>query len=404
MVVVDDAVYSSSSHYHHTTPHHRRFPSIPTIKEVPNRGAFNPTYHKHNAFESSTKQYQHEYKHLNDEGDEIISPEGKAPTIVSTIISPTVTRQHSFKKKKRYMLSSREVKNHFFYPVKAPRRKRSRRGKFRNSVELDASMNYVNIDSSMSKDLCLNQRVKAYEISLPELIKIEPALKETTKAITIDSNNNYIIYTPDPTIGKNSVISDAEQLLDQELLKLGTPITFNKATTPVLPQYKFNRPFFNRYDTYPIAGSHQLLRTRSLPSKWRQEGLQDLWNLYLRRVVAARIMWRLKHISSEPNLKHARPSFSSSVDTGFFINSLLKNNAMLPAHNSKSSSGGTMSDDEESGSDVEEPITDDDHESRIENDDRTSHISRGSHRSRESTQEVLSSLESLLDDMRSIIQ
>lgn len=390
MVVMDDNVYSSSSSYHHTIPHHRRFPSIPTIKEVPNSGAFNPTYHEHNAFESFTKKTHNKNVSIN---GEIASPEGKAPTIVSTIISPTVTRQHSFKRKKRFMVSSKEVKNQFFYPVNAPKRRRSRRGKFRNSIELDASMNYVNIDSSMSKDLCLNQQVKAYEISFPELIKREPDLKESTKAITIDSNNNYIIYTPNPTLGKNSVISDAEQLLDQELLKLGTPITFNKATTPILPKYKVNRPYFNRYDTFPFSDRQQLIRTRSLPSKLKQDGVQELWSLYLRRVIAGRIRWRLEHMRSEPR----RPSFSSSVDTGFFMNTLLKKNAMVP----KQSSSSSAAESSDSESDMEEPVTDDDHESRIA-EEVVSLVSGGTHRS--STQEVLGSLESLLNEMRSILE
>lgn len=384
MVVVDghDYVFSSSSNYHPTTVHHRRFPSIPTIKEIPNRGAFNPTYHKQNAFQSSTK-------------NEDVLLEGRAPTIVSTLISPTGSRRNSIKRKKRFMVNSKELKTQFFYPVKAPRRRRSRRGKFRNSVELDNSLNYINIDSSMSKDLCLNQTVRAYEISNTELLKLEPSLKETTKAITIDSNNNYIIYTPNPTLGKNSIISDAEQLLDQELLKLGTPITYNKAITPVLPEYKIDRPYFNRYDTYPITERPQLLRSKSLPSKFKQDGVHGMWNLYLRRVIAARILWRLQHV--KPDAAMRRTSITSSVETGFFMNALLKNNAMLPTQ--------LKSDNEDSSSDeVEEPMTDDDQVENIITEENASVHSRNSQRSRESTQEVLGSLESLLNEMRSIIQ
>jgi len=397
MVVVDGNIYTSASSFNHTTAHHRRYPSIPTIKEVPNRGAFNPTYHEQNAFEPPIEKID------NHEEEPLFSPEGRAPTIVSTVISPTVTRQHSkIRKKKRFMISSKELRNQFFYPVKAPKRKRSKRGKFRNSVELDASMNYVNIDSSMSKDLCLNQQVKAYEIECPELIKMEPKLKETTKAITIDSNNNYIIYTPSPTMGKNSVISDAEQLLDQELLKLGTPITFNKNATPVLPEYKIDRPYFNRYDTYPIAERQNLIRTRSLPTNpsksVNRNGVQGLWNLYLRRVIAARISWRLEHMRAESQPR--KPSMSSSVETGFFMNALLKNNAMLPP---RKSCEDTVEEDNTSAEEVEEPVTDDDHESKIV-DEASSRYSRDTNGSGGSTGEVLGSLDSLLNEMRSIIE
>ncbi|CCH41063.1 hypothetical protein BN7_600 [Wickerhamomyces ciferrii] len=426
MTVVDDYVFTSATNHHDTASHsntlHRRYPSVPTIKEIPNRNAFNPTYHKKHAFQSNRNTLIGEVGSI-----------GKAPTIESTIISPTVTRKNSIiRQKKRHMISSKELKNKFFYPVNAPKRKKSRRGKFRNSFELNSSMNYINIDSSMSKDLCLNQQVKAYELPPKELIKLEPKLKETTKAITIDSKNNYIIYTPNPTAGKNSLISDPEQILDQELLKLGTPITFNKANTPILPEYEFERPYFNRYDTFPKEDPISYLhRTRSLPPKFNnKEGIEELWKLYLRRVISARIKWRLENLNKElkPGFNPRRKSASSSVDTSYFMSTLLKQNGKIPQTYKSSSSDDYFDDIESSDKDedtdegddeINEPVTDEDINSINSNHDnngnsyspdensahrRTGNLSRVVYHSGDNSEYYRGSLESLLNEMRSIIE
>jgi hypothetical protein len=247
--------------------------------------------------------------------------EGKVPTIVTALESSNASRRPSIQTRRRFMMNRKELKNKFFYPVNGPKRLNSRRGKYRTSVELDASMNYINIDASMSKDLCVNQYVISYELPKRELIKMDPQLREQVKAITVDSKNNVILYTPIPTEG-NSSVADAEQILNDELKKLGKPISLSSLRKNS-NGFRYSR---DKRATFPFSQKPSLLRTRSLPSKVQDERLETLWNLYLRRVIAARIKWRMHHMNQESDYKPTSNRFSmvSSVDTAFFMNHLLK--------------------------------------------------------------------------------
>lgn len=311
---------------------HTKQDSEPVIKDFPSRAALMSS--RDDLIRQHTQIQRHESYAMriraqkrSEASNELY---GRAPTIVSSVASPTGSRRSSIKRRKRFMLNKREMHNKFFYPVNGPKRHYSRRGKYRTSLELDASMNYVNIDVSMSKDLCVNQYVGAYSVTDRELLKLDPELKEEVKAITVDSKNNIILYTPVPTIGQSS-ITDAEQILNDELLKLGSPVTLT-AVSPLInktPDGKTHRLF-----TYPPDHSHRLLRTNSLPVRPHNERLEAVWNLYLRRVIAERIKWRLTHMHSDSSTDDQRFSqrFSvvSSVETNFFINHVLHHDEEIP--------------------------------------------------------------------------
>lgn len=253
-----------------------------------------------------------------------VDHEGRAPTIVSTIISPTASRRASIKRQKRFMMSHQELKSKYFYPVNGPRRLHSRRGKYRTSVELDASMNYINIDAAMSKDLCVNQYVKSFQVKRSEYIKVDPMLTEQVKSLTVDSKNNIILYTPMPTVAHTSV-ADAEQILSQELRKLGKLSTDTRTASE-----PSTRRMRQRMGTFPLAQKASLVRTRSLPARVKDDRLETLWNLYLRRVVADRIRWRLTHMQQDGPRYRSRGSVVSSVETDFFLSHLLTDESAEP--------------------------------------------------------------------------
>ncbi|CDR45562.1 CYFA0S19e00430g1_1 [Cyberlindnera fabianii] len=355
MVVVSDQhdAFTSANQYHgadHVLTH-RRFPSAnqPEIKVFENRGMLLKSQDNL----TQTLQHKGSIARRNHRPTPSGESHGRAPTIVSSVVSPTVSRNPSIQRQKRFMMSRKEVKNKFFYPVKGPKRLRSKRGKYRTKSELDASIDYINFDSSMAKDLCLNKYVTAFEFKKQDIIKIDPQIRSSIKVITVDSKNNYILYSPDPTSGKNSVIADAEQILNMELQKLGKPVTFMRTSSnrqgKNFPEYRIIRPDFHRYDTFPITEKATLIRTNSLPTKFNDAKLEALWNLYLRRVIAARIKWRLTHSSQEyldqtvqqqeqhERKKPHRMSMASSVETGFFMNQKLNRQQSFPVPYKQSS-------------------------------------------------------------------
>jgi hypothetical protein len=306
-------------------------------------------------------------------------------------------RSKSIKRKNRkFMINSKEARSKFFYPVNAPRRRRSMYGKYRSSFELKATMDYINIDTSMSKDLFLDKLVDCYEVPNRELLKMNPVIIGTTKTVALDSDDNMVIYTPNPTTGKNSIITDAEQRLEKEILKLNSPALYEKKKIR-LPEYRIPRPYYNRYHTVPLSKHHSLSRTKSLPTKFKDDRVEGLWHLYLRRVICGRIAWRLAH-SSQPNIVKTQYQYEihnqsedqtqsggyrdsttasgsvyglgmmrqpsaapSSVDTGFFVNAELQESPKISA--TKSSSNLYLSPLNsrayKSDEDINEPITDD---------------------------------------------
>lgn len=363
MVVVEHHPYSTGSDRlinPNYTLSHRRYPSMPPIKDNVNRGQLLKSQ-ENLLLEQINNTKPYSQKGVKSEALSVVN--GQTPSIVSTMISPTLTRKTSHIKRNKGMMNYKEFKSRFFYPVNGPKRRRSRNGKYRNKKELNAIMEYINIDSSISKDLCINQYVRAFELPPNYISKLDPKLKESVKAITIDSNNNYIIYTPNPTTSKNSVISNAEQRLDEELVKLGNPIAFTRKDHHyILPEYRIHRPPLKKFDTVPMSMPTTLTRTMSLPIKFKDEKVVALWNLYLRRVIAERIKWRLLHsnyrdsklpssfqrkrdeqrrsseITDKCLNKNRRFSDTSSVDTNFFLDTLLRNSVGLPLNPTSSSS------------------------------------------------------------------
>lgn len=378
MVIIDNNVYTSSAQIRdEITQVHERFPNMPPIKNVENRGNLKSSLNDLVVPPRNKDRFVH--RKVASNVSKSFPKDGVAPSIISSIKPPVepmnedpLTRKSSRKMKRktrRFMQSIDEAKNHFFYPVHAPKRRRSKNGKYRSSLELRATMDFINLDRTIAREICLNQLVESYQVQNRDLIKLNPPLIQSTKAITFDSDNNIIIYTPNST-SKNSTINNAEEILDKELKKLDV---YKKSVR--LPEYKIPRPFYNRYDTAPLTRYPSLIRTRSLPAKFRDENVETLWNIYLRRVLCGRITWRLTH-SSQPNLvkdqyeefekrrqanlktpettqnstfKSPRPMFGfelanrlnsaeSSVDTGFFIGTELHDSSNFPKKNKSTSS------------------------------------------------------------------
>lgn len=246
---------------------------------------------------------------------------GHSASVHSQLSPAESKRSPSIRKKKRFMMSKTEVKRKFFYPVNAPKRELSRRGKYRTRYELNSCFNYMNIDVGMSKELCINQYVRSYYIRDGDLIKPNPQLHEEVKSITVDSNNRVILYTPAPT-DRNSSVADAEQILNEQLQKLGDTSALAK-TSPLS-----RSSHMKTFATFPPTRkpNFALRRTNSLPVRIKNNRLETLWNLYLRRAIARRIKWRLEHMgqsSSDFTSKSYKLSRETSVETSFFMSHVL---------------------------------------------------------------------------------
>lgn len=263
-----------------------------------------------------------------------------------------ISKKTSIKRRRRFMKSTREVRNQLFHPVvRAPSRvkrnssknyqlkRKQRNGKYRTKSELDANLVYIDFDVDMSKDLCLNKKVDFYEVPQNQLLKPNPDLKKTVKAITIDADNNYMLYVPQPVTSDNSFISTdkIEKQLNEQLMKIGT-LNYDLSNQNSLGQnYSYHNP--TPSSTYsdeskpgtvlasennseprtvptPQYETFRLSRTMSLPTNSRKKPTADeieiLWKVYLKKVIANRIRWQLS--SSFPNFSSSASGYSNTSE------------------------------------------------------------------------------------------
>ncbi|KAH3674575.1 hypothetical protein WICPIJ_009533 [Wickerhamomyces pijperi] len=264
-------------------------------------------------------------------------------TVIRRSPSSAGSKNGSIRRQRRNKLSARDqIKNRLFpfnaSQIREHHKRRVKKGNYRNSRELDAYLDYVNVDTEMSRELVMNHTTKAYSVSPAQLLMIEPKLKAVLKTITVDSKNNYILYSPITSGGKGSVAS----LFEEELVDLfnvypdstlsPNPSTPQRNPLRFLPASLNASPStLQRSLNHSLQTLELLKRTNSLPLNFKNQrrlNLETLWKTYYKTLLANRIRFRLKNtLPSLYSLSTIDDDEAEieSVDTAFFVSTDIRN-------------------------------------------------------------------------------